>query len=173
MRGAERFGDPGRERDGLAQGEWPPPEASLEVFAVDPLHGKESLSRGRHAVRDVADDARVGELREDLDLAREALGEVALLVGDDLDGHCLIGDRIMGAEHHSHAAAADRLLDLEPVSEQLPRDHERISMVQDGTMHAVKHRRELHPAGLLRLCGDVRRMSSSVSVSFTEYPRQP
>jgi hypothetical protein len=128
VRGAKRFGDPGRERDGLAQGEWPPPEASLEVFAVDPLHGKESLSRGRHAVRDIADDARVGELREDLDLAREALGEMALLAGDDLDGHHLPRDRIARAKHRSHAAAADRLLDREPVTEQLPGRHEGSSL---------------------------------------------
>src|SRR5262249_33717253 len=75
-------------------------------------------------VRDVANDARVRELREDLDLAREALVEMALLGGDDLDGHHLPRDRIARTEHRSHAAAADLLLDLEPVIEQLPGRHE-------------------------------------------------
>src|SRR5262249_24528151 len=70
-----------------------------------------------------ADDAGVRELCEHLDLACGALGEVALLVGDDLDGHGLAGDRIAGAEHRAHAAAADLLLELEPVVEQLPEDH--------------------------------------------------
>jgi hypothetical protein len=123
VRGAERFGDPGREGNGLAEGERAALEAGLEDLAVDPLHDEEQLSRGRHAVGDVADDAGVGELCKDLDLACEALGEVALLVGEDLDGHGLAGDQIAGAEHRAHAAAADLLLELEPVVEQLPGNH--------------------------------------------------
>ena len=76
------------------------------------------------AVGDVADDAGVGQRREHMDLAREALGEVALPVGDDLDGDGPAGDRIAGAEHRAHAAGADRLLELEPVVELLPGHHE-------------------------------------------------
>jgi hypothetical protein len=124
VRGAERLGDPGHEGDGLAEGERAALQAGLEDLAVDPLHGEEQPPRGRHAVGDVADDAGVRELREHLDLAREALGEGALPVGDDLDGHGLAGGRIAGAEHRAHAAGADRLLELEPIVEPLPGDHE-------------------------------------------------
>ncbi len=60
--------------------ERPAREAGCEVLAVEPLHGEEQLAGGGLAVGDVADDAGVDQLGEQLDLALEALG--ALLAPD-------------------------------------------------------------------------------------------
>ena len=52
----------------------------------------------------------MGQPREHVDLAREALGAVVVCAGDDLDGHRVAGDRVVGAEHRARTAATDRLL---------------------------------------------------------------
>jgi hypothetical protein len=89
VRRAERLGHPRRERHRLADRQRRAREPAPEVLAVEPLHDQVQLPRRRLAVRDVADDARVRQLREQLDLAREALGLLPARVGDDLDGHRL------------------------------------------------------------------------------------
>jgi hypothetical protein len=65
---------------------------------------------------DVADDAGVRQLGEHLDLAREALGVAGPLLGEDLDGHRVAGGAIAGAEDPAHAARADLVLELEPLT---------------------------------------------------------
>jgi hypothetical protein len=64
-------------------------EPRAEILAVEPLHGEEQLTALRLAVSDVADDAGVGELGEQLDLAHEARGVLPARVGEDLEGHGL------------------------------------------------------------------------------------
>jgi hypothetical protein len=132
--GAEGGGDAGGEGDGLAHGEGLALEAGLEVLAVEPLHGQVELARGRLAVGDVADDAGVRELREQLDLALEPRGAVPVRVGDDLDRHGLVRGAIAGAEDLAHAAGSDRLLDLEPLTQQSPEPHRRALIILRGTI---------------------------------------
>jgi hypothetical protein len=71
-------------------------------------------------VRDVRDDARVGELGQEARLAREALRRLrarALRV-DQLQRHAVTRIPIARAEHGAHPAAAGLPLDLEAVREQ-------------------------------------------------------
>jgi len=127
VRGAERLGDPRRERDRLVHGERPALEARLDHLTIEPLHDEGQLAGRRHAVGDVANDAGVRQLGEQLALSLEPRGAMASVVGDDLDGHHLARDRIARAKDLAHAAAPDPLLELEPLAELLAGHHGEIS----------------------------------------------
>jgi hypothetical protein len=83
--GGENFGRLPRERDVLGDAEGAARDAALQVLALEPFHGEVRLARGRHAVRQVADDARMLELGDQGCLAAEAPGQPRVGLPEDLE----------------------------------------------------------------------------------------
>lgn len=109
----ERRGDAGEQRHALVDGEHAATQVLLEVLAREPLHDEIRLAVLTHPVRDVADDARVVELGEQLGLAGESLRLPRLDMRlEQLHGDELAAELVAGAKDHAHAAGSD--LDLQP-----------------------------------------------------------
>jgi hypothetical protein len=99
----------------------------LEVFAVDVLEHDELTSVGLASVDD-GDDVRVRELGHGAGLPPEplhVLAVVAVVLVEDLERHVPLQEPVAGLVHTRHAAAADELLELVPVRDQLT-DHTHI-----------------------------------------------
>ena len=119
VRFLERLGDLSRDRDCIAHGHRPAPEAFGEILSVDELHREEMRDgsvRERRLLEGVElGDVRVVERGEDLRLALEA-GE-AVGVGGEGRGQQLQGDvaveaRVGRAVDLAHSSGADRGDDL-------------------------------------------------------------
>ena len=88
-------------------------------LALEPLHDEEGLAGAGRAVRDVADDARVPELREHLGFAPRSLDLGPRAGVERLDRHERARLAIAGAKHRAHPSGLDVLLDHEAVREDV------------------------------------------------------
>jgi hypothetical protein len=95
-------------------------ESLVERSALEPLHREVHAPVVERTVRDVTNDGGIGELGEELGLAREAsVGEVRL---DERERDEAVGLPVPRAEHRPHAALSGDAIDLEAIGDD---DHRR------------------------------------------------
>ena len=118
--GGQRVGEQGEQAQALAEAQGAAAQALAEVLSIEPLHRQVGLARGGAAVRDVRDDVRVAQRREDLGLAREVLGDErrARVAVQELQRRGSALDPIAGPVDHGHTAFAHGGLDDEALIEQ-------------------------------------------------------
>jgi hypothetical protein len=116
---AERRRHAPADRDRLGEGQLGPLQPLGQGLARQPLHHQVRLAlRGDPAV-DVADDPRVGQRREDLGLAGEALELEALRVVHHLQGDQRTGLPVARPIDLAHPPEPRQLLDREPLVDDL------------------------------------------------------
>ena len=132
VRGPERERHLAPHLQRLAQRERRVALPGLEVFAVEPLHGDVGRAdlqpaaepvRAGHLERAEGDhphDAGVIQVREHLPLALEAglVRGVGAGGRDDLEGHALPGERVLGAVHDPGGPSADLSLDAKALGDE-------------------------------------------------------
>src|SRR5262249_22610570 len=125
---AQGVRDARRERDALDDAEPDAREARGERLAREPLHGEVGLAVRRHAMGDVAHDARVHERGEGLRLPGEAERTAGGHAGEDLERDRAAGEAVNRAVDMPHPAGRDGSLYLEAVGDDVPRAHGVISI---------------------------------------------
>ncbi len=106
VREGERADRAAHHAEALGDGEPLPGEPRGEILAVEPLHREVALAGARDAVRHVADDAGVAQIREDGRLALEALDVDGLLPAQELEGDARAVELVDGAVDRAHPTGA-------------------------------------------------------------------
>ena len=124
----ERVGHAACNRDRIVDGQRPRGEALLKVHPFEPRHDEVRRTVCGDAMAHVADDVRVRDRREDLDLLREAIGRSLLAALQHLEGDGAARRAIVRVIDHAHAAGSCGTQNLEAVGDDMPRlhDHRRI-----------------------------------------------
>jgi hypothetical protein len=103
---------PGEPR-ALQQPDPPLEQTILERLALEPLHRQVVLARAGDAVIDVANDGRMGELRQQRRFLIEAIRGAPLVPHEHLERHAVARVHVHGAVDGAHTSGAGLLFDPE------------------------------------------------------------
>ena len=125
VRVRQRLRRASRDRDRLRERDRRAIEARAQVLPLQPLHGDEPLAVVGDAVRQVTNDGRVGQSRQDRGLLLEARRLADLAAVQDLDRYDRAVGQVASAVDRAHAAGAGLIEELEPAGDDpaYPRRH--------------------------------------------------